>query len=156
MINHIHRRHCRILENSVLLCGLLILSCCSPRLPAQHLQTERRALSQKGCPLVVISARGASLVLENTSSQPIKEYTLACFRPVRKGFRAIDMFPPSCREPGAASVAGQCSIGGPGVPSDQWCTTTKKVVSRACGSFAAITGEPGRFAPQLFATSPAA
>jgi hypothetical protein len=53
-------------------------------------------------------------------------------------------------------VAGQCSIGGPGVPSDQCCTTTMKVVSRACGSFAAITGEPGRFAPQLFATSPAA
>src|SRR5271156_1203965 len=52
-------------------------------------------------------------------------------------------------------VAGQCSIGGPGVPADQWRTTTMKVVTRACGSFDAITGEPGRFAPQLFAASPA-
>jgi hypothetical protein len=53
-------------------------------------------------------------------------------------------------------VAGQCSIGGAGVPSDQSCTTTMKVVTRDCGSFAAIIGEPGRFAPQFFATSPGA
>ena len=53
-------------------------------------------------------------------------------------------------------LAGQCSIGGAGIPSDQSCTTTMKVVTRDCGSFAAIIGEPGRFAPQFFAASPGA
>jgi len=57
--------------------------------------------------------------------------------------------------PGAleSAPATQC---GRGVPSDQWATTTMKVVTRASGSFDAIIGEPGKFAPQLFAVSPAA
>ena len=48
----------------------------------------------------------------------------------------------------------QCVMEGPGVPSDQAPTTTMKIVARSSGSFAAITGEPGRFAPQLLAASP--
>ena len=48
----------------------------------------------------------------------------------------------------------QCVMDGPGVPSDQAPATTMKIVARSSGSFAAITGEPGRFAPQLLAASP--
>jgi len=50
--------------------------------------------------------------------------------------------------------AGQCSLGGPGVPSDHWSAKTKKVVTLCSGSYADITGEPGRLAPQLFSASP--
>lgn len=53
-------------------------------------------------------------------------------------------------------IAGQCDMGGPGVPSDHSPVKTKKVVTRCSGSYAAITGEPGRFAPQLFSASPEA
>ena len=60
---------------------------------------------------------------------------------------------PSPETPPPARSPVHC---GPGVPSDQSCTTIMKVVTRACGSLAAIIGESGRFAPQLFATSPAA
>ena len=48
----------------------------------------------------------------------------------------------------------QCVMDGPGVPSDQAPATTMKIVARSSGSFAAITGEPGRFAPQLLAAFP--
>src|SRR6201997_5321148 len=53
-------------------------------------------------------------------------------------------------------VADQCTIGGPGVPSDHSSAKTKKVVTRCSGSYADITGEPGRLAPQLFSASPEA
>jgi len=48
----------------------------------------------------------------------------------------------------------QCSIAGAGDPSDQLPTQTMKIVTRSSGSFAAIIGEPGCSAPQLFAASP--
>lgn len=44
---------------------------------------------------------------------------------------------------------------GAGDPSDQLPVQTMKIVARSSGSSAAITGEPGRSAPQLFAASPA-
>src|SRR5882757_501095 len=52
------------------------------------------------------------------------------------------------------SICRQCIVDGPGVPSDQVPAKTMKTVTRSSGSFAAITGEPGRLAPQLFAASP--
>src|SRR5579872_2387673 len=48
----------------------------------------------------------------------------------------------------------EMSLGGAGVPSDHLPTQTRKIVTRSSGSSAAITGEPGRSAPQLFAASP--
>ena len=48
----------------------------------------------------------------------------------------------------------QSPIGGASVPSDHLPTQTMKIVTRSSGSFAAMTGEPGRLAPQLFAASP--
>jgi pimeloyl-ACP methyl ester carboxylesterase len=48
----------------------------------------------------------------------------------------------------------QCPIGGAGVPSDHLPTKTMKMVIRSSGSSAAMTGEPGRLAPQLFAALP--
>src|ERR1700722_3971385 len=48
----------------------------------------------------------------------------------------------------------QCIVDGPGVPSDQVPAKTMKTVTRSSGSSAAITGEPGRLAPQLFTASP--
>jgi hypothetical protein len=50
-------------------------------------------------------------------------------------------------------IAVQCTIGGAGVPSDHLPTQTMRIVTRSSGSSAAITGEPGRSAPQLFAAS---
>jgi hypothetical protein len=52
------------------------------------------------------------------------------------------------------SIYSQCIVDGPGVPSDHVPTKTMKTVTRASGSLPAITGEPGRLAPQLFAASP--
>src|SRR5580692_5328436 len=43
----------------------------------------------------------------------------------------------------------QCIVDGPGVPSDQVPAKTMKTVTRSSGSSPAITGEPGRLAPQL-------
>ena len=48
----------------------------------------------------------------------------------------------------------QCIVDGPGVPSDQVPAKTMKMVTRSSGSTPAITGEPGRLAPQLFTASP--
>jgi hypothetical protein len=48
------------------------------------------------------------------------------------------------------SIYSQCIVDSPGVPSDHVPTKTIKTVTRSSGSFAAITGEPGRLAPQLF------
>src|ERR1700733_10642481 len=48
----------------------------------------------------------------------------------------------------------QCIVDGPGVPSDQVPAKTMKTFTRSSGSFPAITGEPGRLAPQLFTASP--
>jgi hypothetical protein len=48
----------------------------------------------------------------------------------------------------------QCIVDGPGVPSDQVPAKTMKTVTLSSGSFPAITGEPGRLAPQLFTASP--
>src|SRR5271165_469676 len=52
------------------------------------------------------------------------------------------------------SICSQCIVDGPGVPSDQVPAKTMKTVTRSSGSFPAITGEPGRFAPQLFTALP--
>ena len=43
---------------------------------------------------------------------------------------------------------------GAGVPSDHVATQIMKIVAPSSGSFAAITGELGRFAPQFFSASP--
>src|SRR5579864_7137003 len=51
------------------------------------------------------------------------------------------------------SICRQCTVG-PVVPSDQVPAKNMKMVTRSCGSFEAITGEPGRLAPQLFTASP--
>jgi hypothetical protein len=48
----------------------------------------------------------------------------------------------------------QCFMDGPGVPSDQVPDKTIKTVTRSSGSSPAITGEPGRLAPQLFTALP--
>ena len=48
----------------------------------------------------------------------------------------------------------QCIVDGPGVPSDQVPAKTMKTVTLSSGSSPAITGEPGRLAPQLFTASP--
>ena len=48
----------------------------------------------------------------------------------------------------------QCVAGGPGVPSDHLSARIMKIVTRSSGSSAAITGEPGRLAPQLSAVLP--
>ena len=52
-------------------------------------------------------------------------------------------------------IPGQCAACGAGVPSDHLPTQTIIIVARSSGSSAAITGEPGRSAPQLFAALPA-
>lgn len=51
-------------------------------------------------------------------------------------------------------IEGSGQFGGAGVPSDHLPTQTRKIVDRSSGSSAAITGEPGRLAPQYFAASP--
>src|SRR5258706_900986 len=56
---------------------------------------------------------------------------------------------------GRHRIEDHCAIGGAGVPSDHLPTQTRKIVTRSSGSFAAITGEPGRLPPQIFAASPA-
>src|SRR5260370_28241890 len=56
---------------------------------------------------------------------------------------------------GRHRIEDQCAIGGAGVPSDHLPTQTRKIVTRSSGSFAAITGEPGRLPPQIFAALPA-
>src|SRR5260221_13369870 len=53
------------------------------------------------------------------------------------------------------SSCGQCAVDGPGVPSDHSLAKTMKMVTRCSGLLAAIIGEPGRLAPQLFSASPA-
>ena len=61
---------------------------------------------------------------------------------------------PDARRPPQGLTWRQCSVGGAGDPSDQLPTKTMRIVARSSGSFAAIIGEPGRSAPQLFAASP--
>src|ERR1700740_1045913 len=51
-------------------------------------------------------------------------------------------------------IAAQCTIDGPGVPSDHSPAKTMKMVTRASGLSTAIIGEPGRLAPQLFELCP--
>src|SRR5271169_6009306 len=76
--------------------------------------------------------------------------------PLRNGRKCFFLTSPFI-EPGARFIrrtAGQRTIGGAGVASDHLPTKTRKMVTRSSGSSAAITGEPGRLAPQLFAALP--
>src|SRR5262249_28739997 len=111
-------------------------------LTRRALLEDRQSFSLRLCSGRIVShlrtapLRGEVVVSESRASCP------ACFA-------SVETLLLTCLSD-QVRIGDQCTIGGPGVPSDHSSATMKKVVTRCSWSYAAITGEPGRLAPQLF------
>ena len=98
--------------------------------------------------LVIIVSEGAKRRVGMGGSRPRK-----CLKDP-DGRTRIVWVPDLLLDPLSDRIEGSGQFGGAGVPSDHLPTQTRKIVDRSSGSSAAITGEPGRLAPQYFAASP--